>query len=183
MTKEQRTVSRASLTIIAAVLAVFAVVFGVLGFIAVGTEQALAWGVEAGPVIVVIVLLVVGVPLGFWWQRRCPPYKQSWVKLYWAILTTIGLLAAACAIDVLIAYQIGGERVIAPWALVILSAIWVASDSGSFGWGLFVLLLWIIGFPMYLFQRRVVRVTKCPACGASVTEGDTRCPSCKLSFE
>ena len=42
MTKGQRTVSRASLTIIAAVLAVFAVIFGVLGFIAVGTEQALA---------------------------------------------------------------------------------------------------------------------------------------------
>ena len=28
-----------------------------------------------------------------------------------------------------------------------------------------------------------IDLTKCPACGASVTEGDTRCPSCKLSFE
>ena len=33
------------------------------------------------------------------------------------------------------------------------------------------------------FEGEEIDLTKCPACGASVTEADTRCPSCKLSFE
>ncbi len=70
-----------------------------------------------------------------------------------AVLTTIGLLAAAIAIDGLIMTWRGSEQILATPALVALSAIWVASDSGSFRWGLFVLLLWVLGFPMYLVQR------------------------------
>ena len=35
-----------------------------------------------------------------------------------------------------------------------LFAIWVAADSSSFGWGLFVFFLWPIGYPSYLIERR-----------------------------
>ena len=34
-----------------------------------------------------------------------------------------------------------------------ISAIWVAAKSSSFGWGLFVFLVWPIGFPFFLIAQ------------------------------
>ena len=71
------------------------------------------------------------------------------MKWYWAILTTIVLLAMATFIDV----RGGGGLAFATTALVVLSAIVVAADSSSVAWGMFVLLIWPLGLPWYLIQR------------------------------
>ena len=37
--------------------------------------------------------------------------------------------------------------------VIAVSGIWVAAQSSSFGWGLFVFLLWPIGFPCFLIAK------------------------------
>jgi hypothetical protein len=79
------------------------------------------------------------------------------MKWYWAILLTILILGGLTAL-----LEIGGPK--AEWSLhfvVALCAVWAAGKSSSVGWGLFVLLLWPIGFPCFLISRyrRPVNVT------------------------
>ena len=66
------------------------------------------------------------------------------MKWYWAILLTVAILALFVLID------LPADSYILISAVF---AIWVAADSSSFGWGIFVLLLWPIAYPWYLIVR------------------------------
>jgi hypothetical protein len=71
------------------------------------------------------------------------------MKWYLAIPLTLLILAA-----ILAAVQVNadGEKALASVVAAIL-AIWVVSKSSSFGWGLFVLLFWPVGFPFFLIAQ------------------------------
>ena len=78
------------------------------------------------------------------------------MKWYWAILVTIALLGCLAVV-----LTVGGNA--GDWFVrfvVALTAVWAAGKSSSVGWGVFVLLLWPIGFPCFLISqyRRVSNV-------------------------
>jgi hypothetical protein len=76
--------------------------------------------------------------------------KKQGMKWYWAILVTIAVLGCFTAV-----LEIGGGGQKARWYVqfaATLTAIWAAAESSSLGWGLFVLLLWPIGFPCFLIR-------------------------------
>ena len=66
------------------------------------------------------------------------------MKWYWAITLTIAILAIFAFVQVPTRLAI---------VIIAVFAIWVAADSSSFGWGIFVLLLWPIAYPWYLIVR------------------------------
>jgi|GraSoiStandDraft_14_1057315.scaffolds.fasta_scaffold2143970_1 hypothetical protein len=71
------------------------------------------------------------------------------MKWYWAILLTIVILSGLVAL-----LQIGHSE--AEWFVhfvVAIFAVWAAGKSASVGWGIFVLLLWPIGFPCFLISQ------------------------------
>lgn len=71
------------------------------------------------------------------------------MKWYWAILLTMAILGGMAAV-----LQIGGAK--AEWFIhfvVAIFGVWAAGKSSSVGWGLFVLLLWPIGFPCFLISQ------------------------------
>ncbi len=67
-----------------------------------------------------------------------------------AILLTCGLLGASFLMMAFVSYETG--LMIILLALTV-SAIWIAADSGSFGWGLGALFLWPLFFPAYLIEK------------------------------
>jgi hypothetical protein len=67
------------------------------------------------------------------------------MKWYWAIALTISILAIFAFVDDI------PERLVI--TIIAVFAIWVAADSSSFGWGIFVFLLWPIACPWYLIVR------------------------------
>jgi hypothetical protein len=69
------------------------------------------------------------------------------MKWYWAITLTVAILAIVVFAEV-------SEGLVL--AIIAVFAIWVAADSSSFGWGIFVFLLWPIAYPWYLIVRREV---------------------------
>lgn len=83
---------------------------------------------------------------------RHSPEVGGLVAWFWAILITV-VLAIVCGYFDMLA---GGDGKVVGF-LVAVSAIWVGVDSGSFGWGIFVLLLWPLGFPWYMADRSVVK--------------------------
>ena len=123
------------------------------------------------------------------------------MKWYWAIVMTLTILMFGVVVDPGTGFVFGG--------LVVLSAIWVAADSSSFGWGMFVLLLWIVGFPLYLMQRedrgRLMQeasptsdpdlqpedlpeddasaASECVSCGSTIPAGVDACPACGWSYQ
>jgi hypothetical protein len=71
------------------------------------------------------------------------------MKWYWAILLTLVIF-----LPMLVAVQIderGGHSLILLVSGV--SAVWVAANSSSSGWGLFVLFLWPIAFPWFFIAK------------------------------
>jgi hypothetical protein len=76
------------------------------------------------------------------------------MKWYWAILLTVaifGCMVAAVMVGELKHDLSGGEPVVQ--GILAISGIWAAARSSSVGWGLFVFLLWPIGFPYFLIVR------------------------------
>jgi len=63
------------------------------------------------------------------------------MKWYWAILQTLGIFILLCLIEWLKPMP---PRLIV--GIIALVGIWVAADSLSFGWGVFVFLLWPIAY-------------------------------------
>ncbi len=71
------------------------------------------------------------------------------MKWYWAILITVVILAV-----MIVLVNKGGDAVGAfVRIMVALCAIWAAGTSASVGWGLFVYVLWPIGFPWFLIAK------------------------------
>jgi hypothetical protein len=71
------------------------------------------------------------------------------MKWYRAILLTLVIF-----VPMLVAVQIderGGQSLVLLVSGV--SAVWVAAQSSSFGWGLFVMFLWPIAFPWFLIAK------------------------------
>jgi hypothetical protein len=71
------------------------------------------------------------------------------MKWYWAIPVTIALLGCLALV-----LDVGGRA--AEWSghfVVARTAVWAAGKSSSVGWGVFVLLLWPVGFPCFLMSR------------------------------
>ncbi|MBC8868071.1 MAG: hypothetical protein H8E44_01570 [Planctomycetes bacterium] len=114
------------------------------------------------------------------------------MKWYWAILATLAIMIVVGWADVFL----GGTGFVISGA-VVLSAIWVAADSSSFGWGVLVLLFWILGFPGYLMIREVwsqeasatsephlqpegdaSAAAECVTCGSAIPAGMDACPAC-----
>ena len=66
------------------------------------------------------------------------------MKWYWAITLTVAIVAIFALLEI-------------PTSIVTIVvgvfAIWVAADSSSFGWGIFVFLFWPIAYPWYLIVR------------------------------
>ena len=71
------------------------------------------------------------------------------MKWYLAIPLTL-LIGAAMVVAVQV-YDTSG-KLLGCFVASIL-AIWVAAKSSSFGWGLFVFLIWPIGFPFFLIAQ------------------------------
>ena len=92
------------------------------------------------------------------------------MKWHWAIgafLVTGAVLGCFTAV-----LEVGGAGQQARWFVqfaVTLTAIWAAADSSSLGWGLFVLLLWPIGFPCFLISYFAQRSDPLPK-GMNSTE-------------
>jgi hypothetical protein len=71
------------------------------------------------------------------------------MKWYWAIFLTLLILAA-----MILVIQVNGTNGTFFINLVCsVLGIWAAAKSSSFGWGLFVFLLWPIGFPCFLIAK------------------------------
>jgi hypothetical protein len=71
------------------------------------------------------------------------------MKWYWAILLTIVFIGFFTAL-----LKMGGAD--AQWfvnGVIAIFGVWAAGKSSSVGWGLFVLLLWPIGFPCFLISQ------------------------------
>ena len=84
------------------------------------------------------------------------------IKWYWAIALTISILAIFAFVD-----DIPESLVI---AIITFFAIWVAADSSSFGWGIFVFLLWPIAYPLYLIVRPKVLPSEEQATGDKLAQ-------------
>ena len=74
------------------------------------------------------------------------------MKWYWAILQTLGIITLLCLIELIAPIP---PRLAT--GIIAFFGIWAAADSSSFGWGLFVFLLWPIAYPWYLIVRYNVR--------------------------
>ncbi len=66
------------------------------------------------------------------------------MKWYWGITLTVAILA------IIVFFEVPDRLAI---AIIAVFAIWVAAESSSFGWGIFVFLLWPIAYPWYLIVR------------------------------
>jgi hypothetical protein len=111
------------------------------------------------------------------------------MKWHWAILLTIGIFGCMVA-----ATGVAGDKADhLIHAIIAISAVWAASHSASFGWGLLVLLFWPIAFPWFLMarykreptgveteQKESARsdIVECPSCGTMIPPGETKCPRC-----
>ena len=104
------------------------------------------------------------------------------MKWYWAIFFTVVIIG--CTTVVL---KIGGNAGI--WFVqfvVAITAIWAAGKSSSVGWGVFVYLLWPIGFPCFLireYRQPSAKVEgpdflECPRCNKMIPPGEQKCPKC-----
>jgi hypothetical protein len=76
-------------------------------------------------------------------------FAKAFMKWYKAILLTLVIFVL-----MLVAVQIderGGHSL----ALLVsgVSAVWVAARSSSFGWGLFVMFLWPVAFPLFFIAK------------------------------
>jgi hypothetical protein len=81
------------------------------------------------------------------------------MKWYWAILQTIIIFAVLLLVGPTEPTKAAGFGSF----VFALFAIWVAADSSSFGWGIFVFLLWPIAYPWYLIVRPKVRPKVLPS--------------------
>ncbi len=78
------------------------------------------------------------------------------MKWYWAILLTLLILTALVGAGSV--NESGGKALAG--LISGISAVWVAADSSSFGWGLFVMFLWPIGLPSCLIGTYEPRGTR-----------------------
>lgn len=81
------------------------------------------------------------------------------MRLYSAILLTIALMfwpvPIAFADETLFdRFTDGYFKILVP-----VTALWAGVTTGSFGWGLFVLLLWPLGFPSFLLKTPALSVS------------------------
>ena len=72
------------------------------------------------------------------------------MKWYWAVLLTLVILAATAGLGLLLGDKAGQAL---GQLLAGVFAVWVAAESGSFGWGLVVLCFWPIAFPWFLIKK------------------------------
>ncbi len=70
-------------------------------------------------------------------------------------------LVLAVFVTLLWAFSSSPDLLLSSWTIgaciiIVISAIWVAADSASFGWGLAVFFLWLPCFPSYLIFKRIM---------------------------
>ena len=75
-------------------------------------------------------------------------FRLRTMRWYWAILQTIAIFTP---LYLLASIRPMPESIIS--FILAAFAIWVAADSSSFGWGIFVFLVWPIAYPWYLIVR------------------------------
>ena len=89
------------------------------------------------------------------------------MKWYWAMLVTL-------AIMIVVGMLPGNAAANAAMLVSAISAIAIAAHSRSWGWGIFVLFLWPIGFPCYLIAGRTE--SGVDSCDDPVSTGAPRAP-------
>jgi Leucine-rich repeat (LRR) protein len=96
-------------------------------------------------------LLITRGEVGLKPPPSAPSYPPIRINLYWAILWTVAIAMFATLFDA--EFESG---LMARLLVVASSAIAVANRTGSFAWSLFVLLMWPVGFPVYLIVRHSI---------------------------